>query len=210
MKAYLVVLDGTPISWEAAYSAFHLAARLGSRLIGLAAQTPDGEPAANQWLAEFETGARVAGIAVESRLVVGLDAETLAAQAAAVDGVFCGHPSAASQVLLGDALDSMKCSLWLVPSQTSVRRIVHLSGEAASGNPVAHFAGLLSRRLGAELTVLPLSEIEPAEGRPLTERILTSLSDINPDLLILGRSDGVLPWRALCQAPPCLTVCLPP
>ncbi len=56
MRSYLVVLDGTPTSWEAAYSAFHLAARLGWRLVGLAAKSQADERTANQWLAEFETG----------------------------------------------------------------------------------------------------------------------------------------------------------
>lgn len=206
MKSYLVVLDGTPISWEAAYSAFHLAARLGSRLIGLAAKDPAGERTASQWLAEFETGARAAGIVVESRLVAHLDAETLGAQADATDGVFWGHPADAPGKMLAELLGGLPCSLWLVPRQTSVRKIVTIASDPTSGHHASHFAELLSRRLGVDLVTLSLSDLQPVQDRIPAELILDRVADIGPDLLILDRAERILPLPELSLSPPCLTV----
>jgi nucleotide-binding universal stress UspA family protein len=209
MKSYLVVLDGTPISWEAAYSAFHLAARLGSRLIGLASESPAGERTASQWLAEFETGARAAGIAVESRLVPHLDAETLGAQANTTDGVFWGYSAGTSDDdMLTELLASLQCSLWLVPRQTSVRKIVDIPSDPSSGRHSSHFAKLLSRRLGVDLVTIRLSELHPVDGRIPSEHILDRIGEIEPDLLILDRGERTLPLPELSLSPPCLTVFL--
>ncbi len=210
MKSYLVALEGTPISWAAAYSAFHLAARLGSRLIGLAARVPAGERTAKQWLAEFETGARAAGIPVESRLVINLDADTLVAQADAADGVFLGQTGAGASDVLAALMEALPSSLWLVPSQASVRRMAYLRSEPSPEEPSPHFANLLSRRLGVDLESRPLTDFGQVGGRIPMEHIVEWVRRARADLLILERGESALPLGELSLSPPCITVFLPP
>jgi hypothetical protein len=208
MKSYLVVLDGTSISWQAAYSAFHLAARLGSQLIGLAAHRPAGEAAAKRWLAEFETGARAAGIAVESRLVTDLEPEAIAAQAQATDGVFWGWPSEDSAEQLPALMEALTCALWLVPRQTSVRRVAHLVSDRTLPAQ-AHFVDLLARRLGVELVDLPLVGLDCESDQAAMGDISRKLKETGADLLVFGRGDSAVPVKPLCRFPPCLLLVLP-
>ena len=112
--------------------------------------------------------------------------------------------------MLGDLLGNLPCSLWLVPRQTSVRRIVNITSDPTSDRLGSHFAELLSRRLGVDLVTLSPSDFLPAEGRISAEQILNRVAEVAPDLLILDRSEQTLPWFELSLSPPCLTVLLAP
>lgn len=206
MKAYLVVLDGTPSSWEAAYSAFHVAARLGSRLVGLAAKAPEGERTASRWLAEFETGARAAGIPVGSRLVANLDQDTLSVQADGVDGIFWGQRDNPSARLLTEAMANLPSSLWLVPHQTSVRRIIQVQAGASTEGGSSHFAALLARRLDVALETVHLTDFDLENGTVPVDQIWRCVEDSDADLLIVDRDQPALPVHQLALNPPCLTV----
>ncbi len=125
-----------------------------------------------------------------------------------MDGVFLGQRGNGSSELLGELIASLTCSLWLVPHQTSVRRIVHIQSEPPSGQHTAHFAELLSRRLEVDLVTQSLSDLRPMNGRIPMARIQACVEESGADLLLLDRGDHTLPLRELSHSPPCLTVCL--
>lgn len=204
-----MLLEGTPASWEAAYSAIHLAARLASRLVGVAGMDAPDERSARQWLAEFETGGRAAGIAVETHLLARLDPDSVLAQAEANDGAFVGRRGDEPPVMLNALFDRLTTPLWVVPRQVSVRRMAYLAGPDMADSASSRFAHSLSRRLGVEVTAVPATESTgPAPG-PSVEEVGARLAMAGADLAVLERRGAAWPARELCLQPPCLIACVP-
>ncbi len=204
-----MLLEGTPASWEAAYSAIHLAARLASRLVGVAGVDAQDERSARQWLAEFETGGRAAGIAVETHLLARLDLDSVLAQAETSDGAFVGRRGDEPPDMLNALFDSLTTPLWVVPRQVSVRRMAYLGGSDMADSASSRFAHSLSRRLGVELTGMPPTGPVGSAPGPSVVEVGARLAEAGADLAVFERQGEVWPARDLCLQPPCLIACVP-
>lgn len=221
MQQLMVVIDANPASWQAAYMAFHLAARWKVHLTGAVVIDPLRPEQTHATRSEFETGARAAQIEYDSFLLDGM-VSLADAISANLNGLFLGRPSPHGwlheDVLLRQILSSAPCPTWVVPERREIHQVLALLEPGPRGAGVRAFAEYLERRGSTVIEYLAVTDASspaPAEPARLTdptdvEHVLLTAAARQADLLVIPKPGGLLPVWELCQRAACRVVVCPP
>lgn len=227
MKNILVVLDGSPISRQAAYTAYDVATRTGSKLIGAALMALQGQENAGQILNEFMIGARAAGVGVTGDYFPSLADAWLAFENVLIDAVFIAQNGLETENVLADWATQDKCPLWIIPEQRDIHRSLVIYDLSPAAPTALHSAIDLAERLNLDLTLfvakdgILLDEILPNHSQAGIKLTLQSSQVSNPetlfrqiaankiDLAFIGKPEDQELLKELCQQANCLLVICP-
>lgn len=220
MQRCLVVLEDNEAAWQAAYTAYDVAARSGSALVGAVVEPVPSDPPLRHL---FETGARAAGIRVSAHSIPDLSVESLQGLVPPADAVFISRANLTDPEMLDNLLGGLGCPLWIVPEQRTIRRVMVATASGVVATPEMKLGFSLIRRWGIQLEVLVASgSMERLnQGQALSgdiaQRVVPQLnlseflkrvSDDEIDLAVLGWPNEVLSiWEASKRANCLLAVC---
>jgi hypothetical protein len=220
MQHCLVVLENSDAAWQATYTAYDVAARSGSSLVGAVVEPSQGDPSMRR---KFETGARAAGIRVTAHSIPSLSVESLQDLIPPVDEVFISRASLSSPTLLDDLLAGLACPLWIIPEQRTIRRVMIATLSGAADAPEMELGISLMRRWEILLEILVTSESVERLNRDQTldgdisQRVVPQLSlstflkrvsDDDIDLAVLPwPNEAISIWEACTRANCLLAVC---
>jgi hypothetical protein len=227
VKNILVVLDGGSISRQAAYTAYDVAARTGSKLIGAALMALQGQENAEQTLNEFMIGARAAGVGVTGDYFPSLADAWLAFENILIDAVFIAQNCLENENVLADWSAQGKCPLWIIPEQRDIHRSLVFYDLSPAAPTALRSAMDLAEQLRLDLTLfvakdgILLDEILPIHsqtGIKLTlqssqisdsETLFRQIAANKIDLAFIGIPEDQELLRELCQGANCLLVICP-
>lgn len=221
MQHLMVILDNSADVWQAAYTAYDVAARSGASLVGVLVTDEGSHARALQTLRKFEMGARAAGVRVTTREITVSLSGYLKTHSAEMDGVFISRTSLNSPHAFDDLLNALSCPLWIVSTQRPIRRLLAIESAQAAGPELALS---LARRWGLSLKLLTPPETsgipeQPSESPAEIVRqavpsldlttLLSQIEEGNIDLAVLNWPGNAIPaWQA-SQAANCLVVFSP-
>jgi hypothetical protein len=179
MQQIIVVLEDNKESWQVIYTAYEIAARTGSNLIGaIISGTKSSDP--DQRLErEFETGARAAGVRSKINTFSSLD--QLIAFPDERDALFVSRASLTEQKALDQIMALMPCPLWIIPSQRSIRNILVLLDGIEKNSPALSLALSLARRQQTPLIFIGTGAGVPSDVE-ISELDMVRLNETNIDL----------------------------
>jgi hypothetical protein len=221
MKSLAVLLDGSHGSWQAVYTALHVAVRTHSRLLALASTSGGGEIGARQLLREFETGARAAGIPYDLRLIRWPQPEDLEGLCRDLDAVFLFRPFGTRADELMAYYRQLSVPVWIFGTQRSIRRIAVIADNHPSSAVAVAQGRRLAKRMEAGLRGLYLGERLPESAagtetqsiawelviRP--QMLLDRLAAGEFDLAVFARPVSRIPEQDLCLGAPSLIASYP-
>lgn len=221
MRRFIVNLDQTENAWPAAYTAFHIAARSGARLVGLSHVNPQTPGSAEKMLREFAVGARAAGVSVETRLLPEPGPENLLHAEQAVDAIFIGRSSLNNQRQFAKLADQLNCPLWVISSERSIRRLVAIQDMPDEHSSARILTQELSRRWNLPLTKLFLGKQTSApqqEGpnllfqevaQPDIHYLKYWIAETGTDLVAVDWPSKLVPIWDICSQVDCVVVVCP-
>jgi len=220
MQHCLVVLDDSAAAWHAAYTAYDVAARSGSALVGAVVEGQSGGLLVHQ---KFETGARAAGVRATAHSIPLLSAKNLQALSPQADAVFVSRASLSSPTLLEDLIGGLTCPLWIVPEQRTIRRVMIATTTGEATAPEVELGLSLMRRWGILLEILlTTNSVERLNRRQVfdddvSQRVVPELTlstflkradDDEIDLAVLSWPNEVISvWEACLRTHCLLAVC---
>lgn len=175
MQHFTVIHDDSDLGWQAAYLAFHIAARLGAPLRALLIESPTDKKARAQRASQIEVGGRAAGVAVESRSIRNFSVANIVENCKGTNGLFIPRRLIPDEDTARRFLEALSCPLWLVSMKSAMDGMVVLIGDSASDEALIRYALTLSVRIQ-----LPLTGFVHQNEFP-------TISKSNPDI----------PWQAL-------------
>jgi hypothetical protein len=223
MQQFMTLFDQYPSSWQAAYTAFDVAARLNAKLISGVLLDHLGPDRAAEVMKEFETGARAARLEFESLLLPEL-LPLPASYAQSVNSLFIGKPYSAGWVeddpLIYQLIEELPCPIWIVPQRREIQKIVVLIENGAISKGALQFGQFLARRWNQLPRYLAVSEHPDRLSIPRNtsrisppydiERLMLLFAAEHADLILIGKPGGILPVWEVCRQSNCLTVICPP
>lgn len=220
MQHCLVVLDNSAAAWQTAYMAYDVAARSGSKLMGVVVERDQEDAAARR---KFEAGARAAGIRVTVRSVPALSAETLRPLFAWAQAVFVSRDSLKSPDALESLVHELHCPLWIVPQQRTIRRVMVATTSGAATAPEMGLGLSLMKRWSILLEILvsndSVQRMNQAQtlSDDISQRVVPQLTlsaflkradDDDIDLAVVAWPNDAIPlWEASSRAHCLLAVC---
>lgn len=221
MQQCLVVLDNNAAAWQTAYTAYDVAARSGSSLIGAVVE---GQPDSLSVHQKFEAGARAAGIRATSHEISSLSAKNLHALSPQADAVFISRASLGSPTILDDLIRGLTCPLWIVPEQRSIRRVMIATTTGVTTAPELELGLSLMRRWGILLEILVTSDSVERLNRnqvfddDVSQRVVPELTlstflkrsdEDEIDLAVLSWPNEVISVWEVCVRTHCLLAVCP-
>jgi hypothetical protein len=155
MQRFSLLHTGSAQSWQAAYLAFHIAARLGAPLqVLLIGNSQKNKVSLAQWAAQLETGGRAAGVTIETRLLMGFSMDALKDTITSIDGLFAPRHFVPDGKTAELFLGTFSCPLWIVSQGSDFREMAILVDNFIKDNHMIADIKTLSRRLQQSLSGL--------------------------------------------------------
>jgi len=154
MQHFTVIHDGNDQGWQAAYLAFHIAARLGAPLRALIIESHDKKADA-QRAAQVEVGGRAAGVSVESRLITDFSLSRVTEHFTISNGLFIPRRLIPDEKTARRFMGALSCPLWLVSTESAesaMDGMALLIGDSASDNALSDYATILAHRIQLPIT----------------------------------------------------------
>lgn len=180
MQHFSVIHDGSDQGWQAAYLAFHMAARLGAPLRALLTESPAEKKAHAQRATQIEVGGRAAGVAVESRLITDFSVANIVENCKGTNGLFVPRRLIPDEKTAHRFLRALSCPLWLVSMESAMDGMVMLIGDYASDEALIHYAMTLSGRIQLPLTGLVQQNEFPSISKSNPDIIWQPIPDLTP------------------------------
>jgi len=222
MGNFLVFLDSTPASWQAAYTAFAIAVRFSAGLVGAVPLDFLTDLQAHSLLRSFESGAHAAGVHVISRLLPSLSVHDVLA-AGPFRGVFISQSMAinpATRAAFVQLISNLPYPVWVAPGQRAISHSLVLYDEAIENQGVLRTAQAFARRLDLDLHLVPADHFRvspeshakngdsPAPFQ--VDLLMKMIADEKVDLVFLGKPGPGLPVLEVCLSSPSLVVICQP
>jgi hypothetical protein len=153
MQRFTLIHDGSDQGWQAAYLAFHVAARLGAPLQVLLGDSTN-KAALVQRAAQVEIGGRAARVSIGTRLVADFSLNVLAESTSAIDGLFISRRLIPDGKTAVRYLEALSCPLWIVSQGAEIHRMAVLVSGLVADEKLIHYTTILSHRLQQSLTRL--------------------------------------------------------
>ena len=154
LKCLWVGLENTGTAWQAIYAALHVASRLGSKLVGIAPLDRQSREEAESAIQQFKTGARAAGVTVQTMLLPSLSGRIIQGMDTLPDAIFIGRPQTTGRRQLEELIQNLSCPVWVVPAQSSIRKILLVENQDPDHNSALSLALVLARRWNLSLHLL--------------------------------------------------------
>jgi hypothetical protein len=221
MQHYLVVLDDSAAAWQTAYTAYDVAARSGSTLLGVVVE---GQPNGTLVRQKFETGARAAGIRATAHSIPSLSGDSFRALLLQAIAVFISQATLTDPELLNNLLRELTCPLWIIPEQRTIRRVMIATTTGAATAPEVELGLSLMRRWGVLLEILVTSDSLERLNRneilddEVSQRVVPELTlstflkradDDEIDLTVLSWPNEVISVWEACRRTHCLLAVCP-
>ena len=222
MQDYFVLLDNIDGGQQATFSALHVAARTGVRLVGVAIGQNKQADEVKQLMGCFLTGARAAGVKSKTLVTnsfLSLDKEAFRKD---IGAFFISRSSLKSATELEALMESVPCPVWIVPVHRSIRRLLAILNPTHGSETVLQQASILWKRWNLEFDTLLSDDLKiTTEGKafsfqappPLNSDNLLLIEQIaryKADLIFLSSVDPNLPlWTISTRLDSLLAVCPP-
>ena len=158
MQRFTLLHDGSVQGWQAAYLAFHVAARLGAPLQVLHIDPDNNKKALDQRAAEVETSGHAAGVVLETHLLTDYSMDTLRENITAIDGFFLPRRLISDGEAVSLFLEAFSCPLWTVSVESKPDAMAVLVSDTVKDAHLISYTKALSHRLQQSVTVLILDE----------------------------------------------------
>lgn len=212
MQKFTLLHDGSVQGWHATYLAFHVAAQLGASLQALLIDSNDDEESLEQRAIHIKTGARAAGVTLETRFLTDFSVTALKENISAIDGLFIPHriiPDGESATRL---LEALPYPLWIALKEPEIREMAVLVNDPINDEKLIAYTKVLAHRFQQSLKVF----IQRNENRPtptsetstLTwvslptfslDDINSALTHLNAGLLFISASNTAMTGRLPCN-----------
>ena len=154
MQRFTLIHDGSDQGWQAAYLAFHIAARLGSPLLVLLVNSAADKETLIQRSAQVKVGGRAAGLAIETRLVMEFSIDMVLANVSSIDGLFVPQRLIPNEETAERLLEALPCPMWVVAKDSETYEMAVLVDDFAADEKAISYATNLSHRIQQPLTGL--------------------------------------------------------
>ncbi|MBE0672741.1 MAG: hypothetical protein IH588_19360 [Anaerolineales bacterium] len=213
MQQFSLLHNGSAQSWQAAYLAFHIAARLGAPLhVLLIGSTKKDKVSLAQWAAQLETGGRAAGVTIETSLLMDFSMDILKDTITSIDGLFAPHHFVPDGKTVELFLDAFSCPLWIVSQESNFREMAILVDNLIKDSHMIADVKTLSHRLQQSLSGLiaeknlastPKNDSPTFTWLPLSSlsraNIISSLKKHNIDLLFISAANAYVVNKLPCN-----------
>lgn len=202
MQRFTLLHDGSAEGWYATYLAFHVAARLGAPLQVLHTVSENETETLDERAAHVETGARAAGVVIETRLLADFALDTLKRAITSIDGLFLPLRLMPDGETVSRFLEAFSCPLWVVSVEAQPNDMAVLVNHPLKDAHLISYAKMLSHRLAQSLVAFVLDEHFDLTLRPelsglrwkslpdfSTPRIDRALEQLQVGLLFLPASN---------------------
>jgi len=212
MQKFTLLHDGSVQGWHATYLAFHVAAQLGATLQALLIDSSDDEESLEQRAAHIRTGARAAGVTIETRLLADFSMEFLRENVPAIDGFFVPHHLIPDGESATRFLEVLSCPLWVALKEPDIREMVVLVNDPVKDVRLISYTKILAHRFQQSLKAFfkeseynpsPKSETSTLTWVPLPTLSLNdvtpALKHINAGLIFLSASNIAMTSKLPCN-----------
>lgn len=195
MQRFTLIHDGSNQSWQAAYLAFQIAARLGAPLLALLVDTAADSKNLTQRAAQVEVGGRAAELSIKIRFVTDPSVKALADNAAGSNGLFIPRRIIPDGETASRFLEVLSCPVWIVSKNEELREMAVLVDDLDSNRSLIDFTTTLSSRIQLPLTgLIPSNQFAqiPKNGDPINWLPLDDMSQQAIAIAIKGRNASLL------------------
>jgi len=212
MQKFTLLHDGSVQGWQATYLAFHVAAQLGAPLQALLVGSNDDEEILEQRATQIKTGARAAGVAIETRLLADFSVGFLKENITAIDGLFVPHRLTPDGETAARFLDALSCPLWIASKEPEIREMVVLVNDPIKDEKLISYTKVLAHRFQQSLKVFvqesKTSPTPKSETSTLTwvslptlsiADVTSALTHLNAGLLFISSSNLFMTGRLPCN-----------
>lgn len=213
MQQFSLLHNGSAQSWQAAYLAFHIAARLGAPLqVLLIGSSKKDKVSLAQWAAQLETGGRAACVTIETRLLMDFSMDALKDSITSIDGLFAPDHFVPDGKTAELFLDEFSCPLWIVSQGANFREMAILVDNLIKDNHMIADIKILSHRLQQSLSGLiaeknvaatPKNDSPTFTWIPLSSlsraNIISSLKTHDIDLLFISAENAYMVNKLPCN-----------
>lgn len=210
MNRFTLIHDGTNQGWNTAYLAFHVAARLGAPLQAVLVDANATDEDLKSQATQIETGARAAGVKIETQVVKDFSPITISESIATGDGLFVPHRLTPNGKAALAFLNRIHAPLWIVKEGIDPLQWGILPDKEIKNKDLLTYADGLSYRFETSLTGLitkkassplkkkfPRLEWHHIPGISLTD-VALAVKTFHIDLLFLHASHASLVSKLKC------------
>jgi hypothetical protein len=180
MQRFTLLHDGSAQGWQAAYLAFHIAARLGASLLALLIDSTTDEKDLMQRAKQVEVGGRAAGVAIKARAITDFSADIMAEDVAQSDGLFVPRRLTPDERTVLRFLEVLSSPLWIVSKESQMRKMAVLVNDLTVNGALINYTTSLSRRTQQSLNgFIRANELASAQNTDASI-VWTPLPDFSP------------------------------
>jgi len=212
MQKFTLLHDGSAQGWHATYLAFHVAAQLGAPLQALLIDSNNDEESVEQRAIHIKTGARAAGVVIETHLVVDFSMDSLKQYTTAVDGLFVPHRLIPDGEVAAQFLGALSCPLWIASKEPEIREMAVLVNDPIKDEKLISYTKVLAHRFQqsirafikqGESSSTPKSETSTLIWVLLPtlsiDDVSSALTHLNAGLIFLSASNAAMTGKLPCN-----------
>ena len=147
MLKFVLVHDGTDLGWQAAYRAFHVAARLGASLLAVVIDSRLNADDLVQAAAEIKVGGNAARIILTTSVIAEFTEEKLVKQVIPGDGLFLPRHLVPDEQTALRFLDRLGNPIWAIATQAEINRMGVFIPEQSTDLQAISYARLMANRM---------------------------------------------------------------
>jgi len=182
MQKFTLLHDGSVQGWHATYLAFHVAAQLGAPLQALLVDSNDDEKSLKQRADQIKTGARAAGVAIETHLVSDFSVDSLKKSITAIDGLFVPRRLIPDGESAARFLEALSCPLWIASKEPEIREMAVLINDPIKDERLISYTKVLAHRFQQSIKAfIKQSDNNPTPKSETSTLIWVSLPTLSID-----------------------------
>jgi hypothetical protein len=188
MQKFTLLHDGSAQGWYATYLAFHVAAQLGAPLQALLVDSNSDKESLKQRAAQIKTGARAAGVAIETHLVADFSVDSLKKSITTIDGLFVPHRLIPDGESAARFLEALSCPLWIASKEPEIREMAVLINDPIKDERLISYTKVLAHRFQQSIKAF----IKQSDNNPTPKSETSTLTWVSLPTLSLDDVNSAL------------------